>query len=303
MVARVLRVASILCFIGGTAVVACSAAPAAAESYLIHRGDQLAVQVFGDDDFKQLPPQTVLTDGTISLPLAGRVRVESETTDGAARQIRKALLRFIKHPTVTVAIATPGQANVMVMGDVKNPGKYPLRSGGRLTDAIAAAGGLNPTNGDMPYARISLADGSIQRVSLQKLLHDGELSENVELDEGSVVYVEGPLTFDVEVVGAVDRPGYIQMREGDRLATAIAKAGTSSGSYADLNRIYVTRTASNGVTASHEVNLYQALMNGNLWYNPVLKKGDMIYVPQLRRPGTGTGVLYLLRRWLLPWAP
>ena len=302
MVARLARFASALsitaafAFLSGLACVAAGANT----QYLIHRGDQLAVQVFGDDTFKQLSPPTVLPDGTITLPLAGRVRVENQTTDAAARDIAKALKKFIRNPVVTVAIAATGQANVLVMGDVKTPGKYALRSGGRLTDAIAAAGGLNPTNGDFPFARVSRADGSMARVSLQKLLHDGEQQQNLELDEGSVVYVEGPLTFDVEVVGAVDRPGYIQMREGDRLATAIAKAGTSAGSNADLNHIYVTRTV-DGRTGSHEVNLYQALMNGNLWYNPVLKKGDIVYVPQSRRPGgIGGGLLYLLQRWLIP---
>ncbi|MBV8362993.1 MAG: polysaccharide export protein [Candidatus Eremiobacteraeota bacterium] len=291
-----------LSFIVGVAAVACGGAVAAAsDQYLIHRGDQLSVQVYGDDDFKQLTPPTVLPDGTITLPLIGRIKVENETTEAAAHQIAKQLQRYIRHPAVTVGIATAGQANVLVMGDVKTPGKYALRAGGRLTDAIAAAGGLAPTNGAFPYARVSLADGSLSRVSLQQLLHDGDQSQNVALDEGSVVYVEGPLSFDIEVVGAVDRPGYIQMREGDRLATAIAKAGTSSNSFADLNHIFVTRTETDGHSASHEVNLYQALQNGDMRYNPTLKKGDIVYVPQSRRPGTGaSGILYLLQRWLIP---
>ncbi|MBV8726828.1 MAG: polysaccharide export protein, partial [Candidatus Eremiobacteraeota bacterium] len=190
MIRRVVRLASSLLLIGGIAVFACSAARADSEHYLIHRGDQLAVQVFGEDSFKQLSPPTVLPDGTITLPLAGRVRVANETTDGAAREIAKALQKFIRHPVVTVAIAAAGQANVLVMGDVKTPGKYALRSGGRLTDAIAAAGGLMPTNGDFPFARVSRANGAIVRVSLQNLLHDGNQQQNVELDEGSVVYVE-----------------------------------------------------------------------------------------------------------------
>lgn len=302
MSARLARLVSSVLLIGGFLAFASRPllADESAGHYLIHRGDQLTVQVFGDDTFKQLAPPTVLPDGTITLPLAGRVRVANETTDGASRSIAKALQKFIKYPVVTVAIAATGQANVLVMGDVKTPGKYALRSGGRLTDAIAAAGGLDPTNGDLPFARVSRSNGAIVRVSLQNLLHDGSQQQNIELDEGSVVYVEGPQTFDVEVVGAVDRPGYIQMREGDRLATAIAKAGTSANSNADLNRVYVTRTGADGRTASHEVNLYQALMNGNLWYNPVLKKDDIVYVPQSRRPGSAGGLLYLLQRWLFP---
>jgi len=288
-------------FIVAVAAVGFSAAVAAtSDQYLIHRGDQLSVQVYGEDSFKQLTPPTVLPDGTITLPLIGRVKVENETTEAAAHQIARQLQKYIRHPAVTVGIATAGQANVLVMGDVKTPGKYALRAGGRLTDAIAAAGGLAPTNGALPYARVSLSDGTLSHISLQKLLTDGDQTQNIALDEGSVVYVEGPLSFDVEIVGAVDRPGYIQLREGDRLATAIAKAGTSSNSYADLNHIFVTRTEVDGRTASHEVNLYQALQNGDLRYDPVLRKGDIVYVPQSRRPGSSSGLLYLLQRWLIP---
>ncbi len=66
----------------------------------------------------------------------------------------------------------------MVLGDVKNPGKYQLRSDARLSDAIAAAGGLSDQDGNYPLARISNPAGAVTQVSLQKLLRQGDTSSD-----------------------------------------------------------------------------------------------------------------------------
>ena len=81
-------------------------------------------------------------------------------------------------------------------------------------DALAAAGGLGPTDGDLPDARVS--DGNVvQNVSLQRLLHGGDLSQNVTLANGVTIYVPSPATFNIQVYGAVDHPGDVTLHEGD----------------------------------------------------------------------------------------
>jgi protein involved in polysaccharide export with SLBB domain len=218
-----------------------------------------------------------------------------KSADSAAAVITSALKRYMRHPVVTVAVVAAAQANVLVLGDVKTPGKYALRPGARLTDAVAAAGGFASVNGDLPTARVSMADGSISTVSLQALIHDGRTSENLPLSEGSIVYVEGPQTYLIEVVGAVDRPGNIELHEGDRLSMAIAKAGNSVSAASDLSHVFITRTEPGGASASHEVDMYQALRGGDLLYDPLLRKGDIVYVPQARKAQPALGILALLR--------
>lgn len=249
---------------------------------VIEPGDQLNVQVFGDQTLTQQP--IVQADGSIAYPLAGRIPVAGKTPDAAATAIRTALEKYVKHPYVTVSIAQAGEENVLVLGGVKVPGKYQIRSGGRLSDAIAAAGGLGETNGDLPEARITQANGSVKDVSLQKLYHDGDGALNTRLQNNAVVYVVTPNAFTVEVVGAVDRPGNVQLQEGDRLSMAIARAGTSPNVYSDLNHVVVTRTDANGKTTKREINMYKALENGDRRYDPVLEKNDVVYVPMGRRP-------------------
>ena len=266
---------------------------------VIHPGDQLAVQVFGDQTLTQ--SVMVLADGTIDYPLVGRVPVGGHTPAEAAKLLSNRLLQYVRHPIVTVSIATLGQPTVLVLGDVKTPGKYQLRSDGRITDAIAAAGGIADENGAFPDARISNAAGQVTTVSLQQLLRQGQTSLDLPLAEGSVVYVPGATHFVVDVSGAVDHPGDVQVSEGDRISMAIAKAGNSANAQSDLNHIRLIREGPNGQQTEQEINLYLAINDGDSAADVALKKGDVIYVPQSKGKSqlAGTGLLYLLTR-LIP---
>ncbi len=268
---------------------------AAGPAYTIHPGDQLVVYAFG-----QTPEtQTVLVtpDGSVTLPLAGRVVVAGKTTDAAAASIARAMLALVREPDVKVSLATLGSADVLVLGNVKNPGKYALRSDARVADALAAAGGLGPTNGDFPIARVS-DDGGTQStaVSLDRLLRAGDLSENVALGGESVVYVPGPILFTVHVLGAVDKPGDVQVAAGDRIAATLARAGVDSRGTADLSRITITRRRPDGTSSLQTVDLYKQLNGGRGADDIVLQKDDLVYVPENSQKGrnNGNGVLSLL---------
>jgi protein involved in polysaccharide export with SLBB domain len=116
--------------------------------------------------------------------------------------------------------------------------------------------------------------------------------------------VPGRIPLIVEVAGAVDHPGDVQVSEGDHLSVAIAKAGNSQNAQADLNHIRVVRTGPDGKQTTTEVNLYDALNKGDQSADIALEKGDVIYVPQAVKhsdvfSGIGSGLLYILTR-LIP---
>lgn len=266
---------------------------------VIHAGDQLNVQVYGQPTLSQ--NVTVLPDGSITYPLVGHLQLGGQTVDQATKTFANQLQHYVKHPFVTIAITQLAQPSVLVLGDVKTPGKYQLRSDARVTDAIAAAGGIADVNGSMPDARISDPQGNVSTVSLEKLLHNGDTTVDRSLGEGDVVYVPGPVTLNVVVTGAVDHPGDVQVAEGDKLSMAIAKAGNSANANADLNNIRVMRTTPDGKQSTVNVNLYQALEKGDGSADITLQKGDVVYVPQARQKNNllSSPLIYLLSR-LIP---
>lgn len=292
---RMLTAAFLAALCWNPAAVRAATAP---QAYAIGPGDQLDVQVVGDASLSQ--KVTVLPDGSISYPLVGAIRVGGETPGQAAQSLAQRLATYVRHPDVTVAVVQAAQPTVMVLGDVKAPGKFVLRAGAHLSDALAAAGGLGATNGVFPDARISSADGQVRTVSLQRLLQDGDVALDLAVGDGSVVYVPGANTFNVDVMGAVDHPGEISLDAGDRLSVAIAKAGDSVNSRADLSHIFVTRQTPTG-KKTYQVDLYKALQGANSAYDIQLQKGDVVYVPQAgyQRAGLLYGLLWVIQRAVL----
>ncbi|MEA2667009.1 MAG: polysaccharide biosynthesis/export protein [Candidatus Eremiobacteraeota bacterium] len=283
----------------GAALVLCAPLQAGADT-AIAPGDLLDIQVFGEPTLAQ--QLTVGRDGSITFPLLGRLTARGKSTTELGAEIAAGLKRYIRKPLVAVALKTEAQYNVLVLGNVKTPGRYSVPPGSRLSDALAAAGGMGPVSGPLPAARIAVGD-AVRTVSLEALLRKGEAGEDVALTNGAAVYVPAPTTIHVRVLGAVDRPGEIEVNEGDRLAVAVAKAGNSVNSNADLNHIRVTRSAPGAPTQSTEVNLYRVLQQGDLSHDFVLAADDIVYVPQAyRRNGENfSGVLGVLRRLFLPF--
>ncbi len=263
----------------------------------IHPGDQLNVSVYGEPTLSQTV--TVLPDSTIQYPMVGRVSFANDTPVQASDILRRAFAKYLRAPIVSISVVTQGVLTVMVLGNVKLPGKYTLPFDSHVTDAVAAAGGMGPTNGAYPDARISDASG-VRDTSLEKVLRQGDLSNDTVLANNSVVYVPSPVTFNVEVVGAVDKPGEVSLNVGDHLSAAIAKAGNGINSNADLNAIRVTREGADGQNTVYHINLYEKLEHGDRSADIVLQKNDVVYVPQAKKGGSAiTNTLFgLLGRFI-----
>jgi polysaccharide export outer membrane protein len=299
LITRNMRIAAVALAMACVAVAPVAArADGTTQAYTIHPNDQLSVQVFGDSSLSQTV--TVLPSGDISYPLVGDVHVAGESTQEAAATITAALKKYVRNPHVVVLVMQQGQINVMVLGGVNHQGNTQVPANSTFTDAIAAAGGLTGTATTYGDATVTDYAGNVQKVSLEKIFVEGDTSGNIRVGEGSTIVVPQPAVFDVEVSGAVDHPGEIELNEGDRLSMAIAKAGNSIQSDGDLNSVHVTRPMPNGQAESLSINLYQQLQQGNVSKDIVMQKGDIVFVPKSKHglngsnQGASDNPLYLL---------
>jgi polysaccharide export outer membrane protein len=270
----------------------------AVASNAFNAGDRVRVDVAGEAELSQTV--TVAGDGTIALPLAGTLAIGGSSPAAASATIASALRRFVRDPRVTVERVTEGTIAVLVLGAVAQSGSYALRPGAHLSEAIAAAGGMDPAiDGAYPVARIALADGTTYHLSLEKILRGGDATRDIALTQAAAIYVPSPQTFAITIIGAVDRPGTLSLRDGDRLSIAIAKAGDTPATHADLRHIVVTRTGADGRAVAHEVDLYAALEHGDLRFDPPLHPGDVVDVPSgSTAPGALVDALALLTHLL-----
>jgi protein involved in polysaccharide export with SLBB domain len=249
--------------------------------YTLAPHDVIAIQVVGVDALSR--EVTVLGDGTISYPLVGTVKAEGLTLDALREIVAGRLESYVREPRVAVSVVRAAQMTVLVLGNVKQPGRYALDRGARLSDALAAAGGIAQSDGPLPEARIGAAGDAPRTVALERMMRAGTDALDVPLHDRDVVYISSPTTFTVTIAGSVEHPGSVTVQDGDRVSTAIARAGIGTGSQGDLSHVRFTRVDDEGHSRSANVDVVAALQRGDFREDPVLHKGDVIFVPPARR--------------------
>lgn len=92
----------------------------------------------------------------------------------------------------------------------------------------------------------------------------------------------------IQVIGAVSRPGTIELAEGDRLSMALARAGAAASLNPDLTRVFLTRAdPTTHRLVSFQINVFEALQRGDVRFDPLLRQDDKIFVPEARAPMFG----------------
>ena len=118
--------------------------------YALQPGDTLQLSVWQEP---RLDRQIVVApDGTIALPLAGRIQAGGRTAAQVEQAIRANLApQYTDELDVTVQVLARPELEepeipptVYVMGEVANPGQFPVQKPTTVLQAIALSGGLSP---------------------------------------------------------------------------------------------------------------------------------------------------------------
>lgn len=106
--------------------------------YRLGVGDKLRIAVFGEEN---LSGETeVSTLGTVDIPLIGDVPAKGRRLSEFRRSLISKLSKgYLKNPRVTVEVLN--YRPIYVHGEVKTGGEFPYRTGVRMRDVIATAGG------------------------------------------------------------------------------------------------------------------------------------------------------------------
>ena len=161
------------------------------ELYRIQPGDVVAIVVYGQPDLTL--DVLVLPDGTISYPFAGTIQVRDLTPGQVEEHITTLLSAVIRTPIVSVQVQPGRGPSVVILGEVRTPGVYPIAGETiALLEAIALAGGTTPT-ADLAkvkvYDRGNIRDYKEAPIGVQGVLFEGEATENPAVTAGNIIYV------------------------------------------------------------------------------------------------------------------
>lgn len=184
------------------------------DEYKLGPGDVISVGVWGFDDLKN-EELVVRPDGKLSFPLAGELTVQGMTPGELTTALTAKLGSYVKDPNVTINIAKFRTTRVYVLGEVTKPGMYELEKQHNLLDAIGMAGSYTKRTAKKEIFIIRKENvDKPQKVNLLKLLKNGDLSQNVALNEGDVVYLtsNGKINFATDIL-----PWFSAVYQADRL--------------------------------------------------------------------------------------
>lgn len=248
---RILLVLLLLAFAGRFVAAQRSSDTEPTQSYLISAQDVLTVTVMNHANLTG--KYTVQPDGSVRLPLVGRIASAGLTVAEFERRLTRALAEgFILEPRVTVELEQFRGRRVFVFGNISSPGTYALTDQLTLIEVLAKAGygaaseavivrPNKPTGGVTLPDQVS--DGEVIRVSLRELekaVEQGSLARNVVLKDGDTIFIPRVDLTRVFVTGKVRTPGAYPITEGTTVLQALSLAGGVTEEAA-INRIRILR--------------------------------------------------------------
>jgi len=168
------------------------APPPAAGSYATYRvgaPDKLDVLILPEPVISR--SVTVRPDGMISMDLVGDVPASGRTVDEIAADIEQRMSRFKRDASATVSLAGALSTGITIGGEVRGPASFPLVKETRVAEALGQVGGETPF-ARKTKIRVIRAEGGETAIFIVNLnaIRDGDLSTNIVLQSGDIVYVE-----------------------------------------------------------------------------------------------------------------
>jgi polysaccharide export outer membrane protein len=116
----------------------------APSGYVLSANDQVAVEVFGEDDLRT--NGRLNGEGNLSLPLLGSVHLAGLSLTQATARVTELYARdYLVNPKVNVSLISYAKRRFTVLGQVNRPGSFEMPEGSPsgidLLEAIAMAGG------------------------------------------------------------------------------------------------------------------------------------------------------------------
>lgn len=173
--------------------------PLIISEFVLGVGDEVELSVYRHDDLSKkvrIPP-----DGINTFPLIGEIPTRGISIHQLRKNIKESLSVYVVDPQVSLEITSFKGQKIFILGEVNMPGAYQIDTPTTVIEAIARAGGYTL---DGKYSSVVLIRGGpekpeLKKLDLKKTFVKGDLSQNVYLKSGDVVYV--PRTF----ISNVDR--------------------------------------------------------------------------------------------------
>ena len=280
-------------------------------SYRLGPGDRISLSFFNVPEYDG--EKQVAVDGSLSLPLIGKLSVLGLTLDEASQTISLAYANYLRTPLVTVDLILPRPIQIGISGEVNQPGAYEIA----LTDgedqatvewptvveAIQLAGGIT-NQADIKQIEVHRSrageKAEVIQLNLWEVLTTGNIQNDVTLRHGDAINVPtaialsaeeltrlsaanfSPDSIQVTVVGEVSEPGTLEIEPNAPLNQALLAAGGFDPQRAATETVELIRLNPDGTVSQSTIPI--AFDQGiNEITNPSLRDNDVVVVGRSNR--------------------
>jgi polysaccharide export outer membrane protein len=265
-------------------------------NYILGPEDVIKIDVFNVPELSKTV--RIANDGTISLPLIGRVQAAGLTSE----QLRKELAdkwgeNYLQDPQVTVFIDQFKAMPASVIGAVEKPGLYPLTGRRTLIEMLSMAGGFGKKGTSAAgrtvlvtrksgFGDLQPVDGMHVRgpdqieIDLNRLLYTRDEALNIEMKPHDIISVSKAEV--VYVTGAVKRPGGFVLEDRPTMTVlqAVAMAEGFTGTAARKSA-RILRNNQDGSKTEVPINLSK-IIKGKA-QDTTLAANDILFVPDSKQ--------------------
>lgn len=196
--------------------------------YKLGPGDQVAIDVWGASQSSLL--KTISPDGNISVDNLGPIYLSGLTVDQANKLLKQKFEAIYsglngENPisNIRLSLAQNRAIQVHMMGEVVNPGTYTMSSFATIFNALYLSGGVND-KGTLRAVKVYRKDKPIATYDVYDFILNGNSNMGIRLEDNDIIVVDTYKRL-VNVTGAVKRPMYYEVLEGETVEQVLAYAG------------------------------------------------------------------------------
>ena len=190
-------------------------------SYVLGPGDELIIDVYGTSQSSK--KYAVSPEGTIIIEKIGPVTVSGLTVEQAQAKVNSKMGPHYQGSSIKLTIGQTRTVVVNVLGEVVNPGTYTLSAFSTVFNALYLAGGITEI-GTLRNIKVSRDGKIVSKIDVYDYILNGKLTGNILLQDNDAIIV-GAYDALIYVQGAIKRPMYYEMKEGESLKSLLEYAG------------------------------------------------------------------------------
>lgn len=241
--------------------------PSFINGYIINPGDKIKLQIVGPKP--SISEFEVEREGSINIPNIGKFFVAGLELKEVDKMLKESISLKLTGSNSFLTLTGIGDIQILMVGNVKNPGIYTINGNSNILHALDVAGGI-ANNGSFRNISIKRNNNIIARVDLYDVFINGNTKQDFNLRSGDTILV-GAILPTVAISGAVSNPAIYEITEKS-LSSLIELSNGLTHDIDTERNIMITRKNQNS--------LIEVSLDKNSLRNFEIFPGDNIYVPK-----------------------